>query len=241
MAYVWDYFAIYPVESAVIITIVAILYIGWIKKFWYVYKPSVFATKKGKWRIRRYIGRIVEFETENGNQILTKGWKELELKEVHLRIYIRGQPIRKMVIKNEDIYDVIRTPKKLFKKEIIIDKMNLVWVWEKNQYEFVDDNTPIYIIKPDVLEKSMLEQIDNMDQKSTRGSKLSPPLIHSGYFDNHLPIPSNEYEEVDKDLQITPYVYLQTDRGSYGTYDDLMSIDEDEDDEIEDIDSEGEQ
>lgn len=236
MAYVWDYFAIYPVESAVIISMVAILYIGWIKRFWYVHKPSVFATKKGKWRIKRYIGRIVKFETENGNQILTKKWKDLETKEVIIKIYIRGQPIRKMAIRNEDIYAVIRTPKKLFKKEIIIDRANLIWNWEENRYEFTDDPTPIYIIKPDVLEKAMLKQIDNMDQKSTRGSKLSPPLIHSGYFDNHIPLPSNEYKETDKDLQITPYVYLKTDKGDYGTYDDLMSIEYDENDKDDDQD-----
>ncbi|MCK4545402.1 hypothetical protein KAU43_07675 [candidate division WOR-3 bacterium] len=223
MAYVWDYIAIYPVESAVIIGIIAFVYVGWLKKFWYIHKPSLYTTKMGEWRIKRFIGRIVEFETEQGSKIMTEQWAKLEKNTaVFVRIYISGQPIRRLKLVNSDIYSITRNPSKLFKKEITMNKKNMFWISEKNHYEFTDEENEIYIIKPIIFEKAMVKKIDNMDIKSTRGSKVSPALVHSGYFSNHLPIPPDEYEESDKSLQITPYAYQSKDSGSYGTYTDLL-------------------
>jgi len=87
--YFWDAIADYPVESAIIITIGALIYIGWVKKFWYLHKPSIFCTKMGKWRVRRFNGRIVRFKTEHGKKMLTEKWKDFEdNKEIMLYIYI---------------------------------------------------------------------------------------------------------------------------------------------------------
>lgn len=232
MAYFWDYIAYYPIESAVIISIFTIIYVGWVKKFWYLHKPSLYSTKMGEWRVRRFIGRIADFETEHGKKMLTEQWKDFKKdEEVIAIIYISGQPLRRIKLINGDIWLVKRNPRKLFKKEITMNRKNLIWVQGENRYELSDETNPIYIIKPHIFEKSMLKKIDNMDIKSSRGSKVSPPLIHSGYFNNHLPIPPDEYEENDKSLQITPYAYSVKDSGSYGNYDKVMDdIDDDEDD-----------
>lgn len=223
MAYFWEYMAVYPVESAVIITVLTLFYVGWVKKFWYWHRPSLYCTKMGEWRVRRFNGRIVRFETEHGKKMLTEKWKKFSDKEViKIYIYIQGQPIRPMKLVNGDIWSIRRNPYKCFKREITMNRKNLIWNKDKNYYEYSDDDNPIYILKPHIFEKAMMKKIDNMDIKSSRGSKVSPQLIHSGYFNNHLPIPPDEYEETDKSLQITPYAYSTRDEGSYGTYEDLM-------------------
>jgi len=109
-----------------------------------------------------------------------------------------------------------------------MNRKNLIWNADKNYYEYSDDDNEIYLIKPHIFEKAMMKKIDNLDIKASRGSKTSPQLIHSGYFNNHLPIPPDEYHEKDKSMQITEYAYSTKDRGAYGKYDDLMGEDEDE-------------
>ena len=233
--YFWDFILDYPVESTIVISFFALLYIGWVKKFWYLHKPSLYCTKMGEWRVRRFVGRIVEFETEDGKAKLTEKWKKAEEETIMIRIYIGGQPVRRLILNNKDIYSIRRVPKKLFKKEITMDRKHLVWISELTSYVLSDETNPIYIIKPHIFEKSMLKKIDNMDIKSSRGSKVSPPLVHSSYFNNHLPIPPDEYAEKDKSLQISPYAYSTKDGGSYGTYDDLMSEDDvDAEDDVDD-------
>lgn len=225
--YFWEYFGLYPTESIIISSILILAYIGWIKKFWYLHKPSIYATNLGQIRVRRFVGRIAGYETVDGHDMLSLDWKSIAKEDtVIIKIYIRGQPIRRMRIIVGDIEMIYRVPAKLFKKEITIDKLNVVWNADDNLYDFTDDKTPIYIIKPHIFEKSMLKKIDNMDMKSSRGSKMSPPLIHSGYFNNHLPIPPDEYSEKDDLLSISEYAYSSKDKGGYGTYDDVIKDDE---------------
>ncbi len=228
MAYFWDYILAYPVESSLIISIGTLIYVGWIKKFWYIHRPSLYTTKMGEWRVRRFVGRIVSFETKNGEKMLTTRWKDFkDTEEVIIVIYISGQPLRRMRLVNGDIWSIQRKPNKLFKREITMNRKNILWIAEENLYVLSDVDNTMYILKPHIFEKALLKKIDNMDIKSSRGSKVSPPLIHSGYFNNHLPIPPDEYDEKDKSMQITEYAYSRKDSGKYGTYDSVMDRDDD--------------
>jgi len=223
--YFWDLMFMYPVESAVIISIISVIYIGWIKKFWYLHKPSLYLTRMGEWRVRRFVGRIVGFETEHGEKLLSNEWKSIKKDDsVIIRIYIGGQPIRCMKLDVADIWTVRRVPRKLFKREITMNKKNVFWNPAQNYYELTDENVPIYIIKPHIFEKVILRKVDNLDVKATRGSKVSPQLIHSGYFGNHLALPPDEYEENDDVVgDISEYAYSVVDRGSYGEYNSVMA------------------
>lgn len=223
MAYFWEYMAIYPVESAVIITVLTMIYVGWVKKFWYWHRPSLYCTKMGEWRVRRFNGRIVRFKTKHGGKILTEKWKNYkDTEEIMIDIYIQGQPIRPMKLVNGDIWSVRRNPYKCFKREITMNRKHIIWNTDEYCYEYSDEENPIYILKPHIFEKALMKKIDNLDIKSSRGSKVSPQLIHSGYFNNHLPIPPDEYEEDDKLMQITPYAYSTKDIGGHGSYEDVM-------------------
>jgi len=224
--YFWDFILDYPVESSIVIAFFSLLYIGWVKKFWYIHRPSLYSTKMGEWRVRRFIGRIVSFETEDGSKKLSMKWKDAQAEDIIIRIYISGQPVRRLILHNKDLYSIRRNPYKLFKREITMDKKHLIWRTDLTSYVLSDEQNQIYIIKPHIFEKSMLKKIDNMDIKSSRGSKVSPPLVHSSYFNNHLPIPPDEYVEKDKSLQISPYAYSTKDGGQYGTYDDIMNEEE---------------
>ena len=134
----------YPVESAVVISVLSLLYIGWVKKFWYLHKPSLYATRMGQWRVRRFIGRIVDFETENGKRLLSNEWKAINKDEVvMIRIYISNQPIRRMKLFVSDIWAVRRVPHKFFKREITMNKKNVFWNPKENCYELTDDRVPI--------------------------------------------------------------------------------------------------
>jgi len=222
--YFWDLIFMYPVESAIVISILSIIYVGWVKRFWYIHKPSLYLTRMGEWRVRRFIGRIVDFETENGKRILSDEWKAINKDDsVIIRIYINGQPIRRMKLQVKDIWLVRRAPRKLFKREITMNKKNVFWNPSKNYYELTDENVPIYIVKPHIFEKAILRKVDNLDVKATRGSKVAPQLIHSGYFGNHLALPPDEYEESEDVVgDISPYAYSVDDAGEYGEYESVM-------------------
>ena len=217
MAYFWEYFAVYPLECAIIISIVVLVYVGWIKHFWYIHKPSLYTTKMGEWRVRRFVGRIVSFETDDGQRMLTEKYASTEKEghEIHIKIYIGGQPVRPMILDNKDIWSIRRIPKKLFKKEYTMNKKNVMWLSEENAYRLTDERVNIYLIKPEEFEKALIRKIDNMDLKSSRGSRVSPHLIWSGYWNNHLSIPEDAYEEDEKLSKITPYSYDRKDSGGY--------------------------
>ena len=237
--YFWDVMFAYPLESSIIISVVTLAYVGWLKKFWYLHRPSIYTAKIGEWRVRRYVGRIVSFETEKGMQKLTKKYAELNQEQVVVLIYISGQPIRRMILNNKNLYNVQRVPKKLFKKVYTFNKKNIKWASHLNAYVMTDKPIENYLLKPEIFEKAMMKKIDNIDIKASRGSRVAPQLIHSGYFNQHLPIPPDEYSEKDRQLEVTNYAYQRKDQGGYGAYDSVLQEEKDDDKKEKDDDEVG--
>lgn len=207
VAYWWDYIAMYPVETIVILTIAIGGYaLYWkLSEFW---NFPVYTTKYGEWRVLRYIGRLVELEDKASFK------KEISKNSEHIGyIKISGQPKRKVILNSKDILS--RSPNK-----IVMNKKYFMWDTNKSAYVFTDKRIKGYLSNPQNLERFMLTKIDNIDMKATRSARASPIIVHNSLLHQHVPLDSGMYTEKEDDMfnQYSDYIFDREEVGGYQTY-----------------------
>jgi len=208
---IWDNVAKYPEETIIAITVILIIYYGYleISKYWH---QPLYTTKYGEWRVYRYIGRLIQLEDKNS----FKG--QLSENKAHVGyIKIRGQPKRKIILNNKDILE--RTPNK-----IVMNKRYLMWDTKKSAYVLTDERIKGYLSNPQNIEKFLLTKIDNIDMKATRSARASPIVIHNSLLHQHVPLDSGMYTEKEEDTftEYSDYIFDREEVGGYQTYEEYI-------------------
>lgn len=208
--------ALYPVETAIVITIILAGYFGYLElsKFW---NQPLYTTKYGEWRVLRYIGRLVELEDKNAFK------SKISENKAHVGwIKIKGQPKRKVILNNKDILE--RTSRK-----IVMNKKYFMWDISKSAYVLTDKRIKGYLANPQNIEKYMLTKIDNIDMKATRSARASPIIVHNSLLHQHVPLDSGMYTEKEDDAfnQYSDYIFDREEVGGYQTYEEYVDDSDD--------------
>jgi hypothetical protein len=214
----WDYIAMYPKETAIIITVIIVGYLAYVElsKFW---NKPLFITDYGRWRIYRYIGRITKMEGQKYFVAQSPKFRQdpnLENTDFCCKIKIRYQPTRDIILESKDIAEITS-------RKIVLNKKYMLWNTEDRAYRLTNNIPRAYHLNPQNLERFMLYKIDTIDQRANKAAVASPPVIHHSLLQQHLPLEFGQYEEsVDDRILDTPeYLFDTKDVGEYGTFNDL--------------------
>jgi len=208
--YWWDYIAAYPKESAIIIGVIILGYIGYVEisKFWH--KP-LFITKRGDWRIQRYAGRLIQIgKTKAETRLFRPGLDDNRVIEGIIKI--RGQPKRSIMLNTADIISVES-------RRVVMNKKNLVWNYLNNTYVLIDEPAQAYLVNLQNLEAYYTHRIDTIDIKSNKAAAASPAVIHSSLLQQHLPLDYDSYQEAEPGMVMADkFIFDQTEVGDYGSF-----------------------
>jgi hypothetical protein len=209
-----DFLQFYESEiiSIILLVIVLALVVKYIRP--YIFK-DVYMTKHDEWRINRKIGWLIRFPDK-------KKWKQTSSETV--RIYIKPKKHKAgwLELKSDDI--ITFTSNKM-----IIGKTCLYWKPDKMTYIVLDVTPMNYDYNYTNLEKVQLAVIDNTDQASTRGARMSPVLIHNNLLTGSIPIDPTEYAENEYEAIMPRIKNLKeqlTEQGHHYKSDETSNIDE---------------
>lgn len=212
--YWWDYIAMYPGETAIIIGLIILAYFTYVElsKFWYY---PLFITSFGEWRVLRYVGRIKYME----NKKLFR--KDSTIKQFKIKIRIPGLQTLPMILEREDIQSI--KPNK-----IIMNKKYIHWDIEKSAYILTNDPTWGYKIRLENLQRILLHKIDNIDINSTRAARAAPQTIHSGLMQFSIPLAPGSYRENNPEDRYDVNEKHLFDREAIGSYKPMSDMEDKE-------------
>lgn len=216
--YWWDYILMYPIETVAVFSIAIIGYVVYLELSKYWYKP-LYISHYGKWRILRYVGRIVDMEGKKKwtgiNPLFGENVKD---RVFECKIKIRGQPTRNINLSSDIIAEI-------HKRKIVMDAKYLLWIADTRTYELSSIRPKAYHVNPLNLEKYHLHKIDCMDIKANKSAIVSPPVIHNSLLSQHLPLEFGEYdEEIDERIAETAnYIFDEEQLGGYSLYNEVLA------------------
>jgi len=212
--YWWDYVALYPKETVIILAIIFGGYYLWyeLSKFW---NKPLCITDYGKWRIHRYTGRIVDMEGRKITLKKTMGLspyfvKAIAPREFKCKIKIAGQPKRDLYLHTADLVRVEW-------RKVIMNKKYLVWLPEIAAYKLTNVRPTAYQLNPHNLEKFFVFKLDSIDLKANKAAVAAPQVIHNSLLQQHLPLEFGDYEEniSEHSTETTKFLFDDTEVGNY--------------------------
>lgn len=211
-----------------LIIMVIILYIlfytcfGWFSK---PYFKELTLQRVGDWRTSRRAGYIVW--VNNGDEfynVRTKirnfiafiynkrsffpKWYALWICRVWAKKGYTTSQCKKILIDRKDV-------KAVGSNEVVVDKKCMMWDTEKNRYELTDKMPITYAIEPSYLERWILKEIENIDTKATKAARASPGVVHMNLSKRSIPIPSESYAPIERDVVGIDIEHIITKRGEY--------------------------
>jgi len=216
--YWWDLVLQYPGETAVFITAIIggyLLYIE-ISKFWH--KP-LYITDYGKWRVHRYIGRIIKMEGQKSFIAQSPFFKcdpNITKRDFKCKIKIKGQPVHDMVLNTGDLILIT-------KRKILMNKKYVEWDIKKAAYHLTNDTPIAYHFNPSNLERYMLHKIDVIDMRANKSAVASPQVVHNSVINQHLPLDWGEYIETADDtiFDMPTHIFDENETGGYERINDM--------------------